>query len=138
MSRTTDELVESIIEVDDSIVLTPFIEAANALVTYCCVDTDDYTYTDDILILIETWLAAHFYTVRDPRVFQEGFDSIQATYQVKTDLGLATSHFGQTAMILDPTGALAQHCGKARGAFKNEKSNIKTNVSVTWVGTVDD
>ena len=73
--RITNDEVEAIIEVDTNISLTPFIAAANSLVTQCCTNLNT-DYEDDQLVLIEMWLAAHFYTVRDMRVEQERAGSI--------------------------------------------------------------
>ncbi len=106
MARTTIDLVEGIIEVDSSIILTPFIDAANMLVTRCCTNlTEDYTAAE--LVIIETWLAAHQYTVRDMRAERERAGTVEEKFQSKVDVGLSTSHYGQQAMILDYHGGLA-------------------------------
>lgn len=127
MARTTDELVQAIIEVDAAIALTPFIAAANTLVTRCCTNLDE-DYTADDLQQIETWLAAHFYTVRDGRAFREKAGSVSEELQSKVDLGFSTSHYGQTAMTLDYQGGLAA----LNETTKNGSSNT---VGVTWLGT---
>ena len=127
MARTTNDLVEGIIEVDSAIILTPFIAAANSIVTQCCTDLDE-NYTDDHLIQIETWLAAHFYTVRDMRASEERAGPVSARYQSKVDLGFSTSHYGQMAMTLDWFGGLS-------GLNEQIKSGIKGSVNVTWLGT---
>jgi hypothetical protein len=127
MARTTSALVAGIIEVDEDINLTPFIEAANILVTQCCTDlTDDYT-TDE-LEKIETWLAAHFYTVRDMRAVSEKAGSVSERFQSKVDLGLSTSHYGQMAMTLDYQGGLAS-------LNKEVINGVSKNVGVTYIGT---
>lgn len=120
MPRTTSNLVAGIIEVDGNISLVPFIAAASVLVD----DIAEASGHDaERLTLIETWLAAHFYTVRDPRTVQEKAGPVSATYQSAVALGLFTSHYGQTAMALDTSGLLqAQSQGKKRA-------------SVAWVGT---
>ena len=106
MARTTDALVEGIIEVESAIILTPFITAANALVTQCYTDlAEDYEAAQ--LVIIETWLAAHFYTVRDMRAMEERAGTVSQRLQSKVDLGFATSHYGQMAMTLDWKGGLA-------------------------------
>jgi len=120
--RTTSVLVGGIIEVDPSIDLTPFITIANALVTEVC---DDSSYTEERLELIERWLAAHFYTNRDPRSVSERAGSVAVTYQSAVTFNLATSHYGQTAMLLDTSGGLALL----------NKASAKRTVSVTWLGT---
>ena len=105
--RTTSAAVQGIIEVDAAISLTPFIEAANALVTQCCTDLDT-DYTDTTLELIERWLSAHVYTVRDMRAEAEKAGTVSEKKQSKVDLGFNTSHYGQMAMRLDWQGGLAK------------------------------
>jgi len=127
MARTTSALVAGIIEVDVSITLTPFIEVANELVTEHCTSG---SLTAVRLAQIEKWLAAHFYTVRDMRAETEKAGSVSQKLQSKVDLGLATSHYGQHAMILDSTGGLA-------ALNENTKKGKRAGVSVTWLGTAD-
>jgi hypothetical protein len=129
--RTTSALVEGIIEVDSNISLTPFITAANTLVTKCCTDlTTDYTATE--LQQIETYLAAHFYTLRDPRAEREKAGSVEAKYQSKVALGFSTSHYGQTAMSLDYYGGLSNLNRKII------KGTAGRSFGVTWIGTESD
>jgi len=131
MARTTDDLVEGIIEVDSDISLTPFIAAANSIVTQCCTDLDT-DYTDEDLQQIETWLAAHFYTVREGRVTEERVGPVSERKQSKVDLGFNTSHYGQMAMRLDFYGGLSALNNKIlKGSYKTP--------SVSWLGkTVDE
>ena len=124
MARTTSEEVALIIEVDGSISLTPFIEAANALVTEKC-STDDYDATR--LELIERWLSAHFYAIRDARPTNERAGSVGASYQSKVDLGFDVTHYGQMAMRLDTAGGLAALNAEAK------KGGSRT-ATVTWAG----
>lgn len=121
MPRTTSELVGGIIDVDASIDLTPFIETANELVTEVCGDAG---YDDVRLEKIERFLAAHFYTLRDPRPVLEKAGPVGATYQSKVDLFLSTSHYGQTAMVLDTAGGL-----KALNTQKTQRT-----LSIHWLG----
>lgn len=120
MARTTEAAVKEIIEVDESISLTPFVAAAASLVDEIAVDSG---HTEDRLTLIETWLAAHLYTIRDPRPVSEAAGPVNTTYQSRVDLGLATSHYGQMAMALDTSGLL-----------KSLSSAAKRTVSVVWLG----
>lgn len=120
MSRTTSSAVGMIIEVDANVSLTPFIEAASALVDDVCLKSG---YTDNRLELIERWLAAHFYTARDPRAESEKVSVIAVKYQSKVDLGLNSSHYGQMAMRLDTKGNLALLESKSKsgaGAIKRD------------------
>jgi hypothetical protein len=125
MARTTSEAVALIIEVDENISLTSFIEAANALVTEVCSAVTSYDTTR--LELIERWLSAHFYAIRDSRPTNERAGSVGASYQSKVDLGFDVTHYGQMAMRLDTAGGLAQ---------LNAESKLggARTASVTWVG----
>ncbi len=129
--RTTAALVEGIIEVDiDSAAdLDPFIAAANILVTQCCTNLT-VDYTADILEKIETWLAAHFYTVSDMRAISEKAGSVSEKFQSKVDLGFSTSHYGQMAMRLDFYGGLAKLDAKIK------KGTITPSLS--WLGKEED
>jgi len=126
MARTSSLLVSGIIEVDSAISLDPFILPANELVTECC---GDVGYSDERLEIIERYLAAHFYTLRDPRALNEKAGSVAATYQSKVDLNLATSHYGQHAMILDTKGGLAR-----LNATTTNPPRRRTG-TVSWLGT---
>ena len=128
MARTTSAAVEAIIEVDVTISLTPFIEAANNIVSAVC-DTADTSYDATDLEIIERWLSAHIYTNRDPRAFEEsvGRGAASEKTQSKVDLGFDTSHYGQTAMRLDREGGLAALNAQA-------KKGTGATGSVTWLG----
>ena len=128
--RTTSDLVNGVIDVDSAISLTPFIAAANALVTQCCTElTTDYEAAQ--LILIETWLSAHFYTIRDMRAVSEKAGPVSVEYQSKVDLGFSTSHYGQMAMTLDYQGGLA-------ALNEQIKNGLSKTPTATWLGTEDD
>jgi hypothetical protein len=104
--RTTADAVKGIIETDDDTFpnLAPFIEAANQLVTDCCLSSG---YSAAKLERIERWLAAHFYAIEDPRITQEITGPIQASFGTKLDLGFDVTTYGQQAMRLDTDGNLA-------------------------------
>ena len=123
--KTTITAVGLIIEIDSAIDLTSFIETANALVTECCSEDD---YDDTRLELIERWVSAHLYTIRDARAESEKAGSVSEKKQSKVDLGFDTSHYGQTAMRLDTAGGLA--------ALNTQmKKQGKRPVGITWLGT---
>lgn len=125
MARTTAELVGGIIEVDPTISLDPFIDTANQLVTEVCVGAG---YADGRLEMIERWLAAHFYAMRDPRATQEVARGVGQSLQSAVSYGFKASHFGQQALRLDTAGGLAA-LDKA-----TERGGIRT-VSGTYLGT---
>jgi len=118
--RTTALAVGGIIEVDVAISLDPFIETASALVDDIAVESG---HGATRLELIERWLAAHFYAIRDPRTTQEKAGTVGASYESKVDLGLNLTRYGQQAMALDSSGLLE---GFSKG---------KRRVGVTWLGT---
>lgn len=128
--RTSDSLVQGIIDVDSGTDLTPFISAANSIVTQCCTDlVTDYTAAN--LIEIETWLAAHFYAIKESKAKSEKAGSVSVTYQSKVDLGFSLTHYGQMAMALDWYGGLAVLNGQI-------KNGGVSGVGVTWLGTEDE
>lgn len=103
--RTNADKVAELVEVDDDIDLTPFMTAANALVTELCLESG---YTDARLAIIEAWLAAHFYTVRDNRVTSERAGPVASTYSINTAFFFKNSMQGQQALLMDTAGNLAK------------------------------
>jgi hypothetical protein len=140
--RTTDEAVRGIVEVDDAALdptlgLAPFIKFASRLVDRHCdatintalEATHDPPYTTEELEEIERNLAAHFYaSSRDPRVISETISALQTTYQMKTDLGLALTHFGQHAMMLDHFGGLAEWSAEIAGTGGSQPKGFVAGV----------
>lgn len=134
MARTTKAQIEMIIELDSDIIpndaaMVPFIDMASELVTEVCTGDNAPTipYTSERLELIERSLAAHFYTLRDPRFTQEKAGSVGVSYQSKVDLGFDTSHYGQSAMRMDTNGGLAK--------VNEDTKKGKPRVGMTWLGT---
>lgn len=133
MPRTTMAQIAGIIELDSEIVpdeaaMLPFIEIANELVTECCTGSKGPTvaYSDTRLELIERWLAAHFYTQRDPRYTNESA-GVSVGYQSTVALGFDNSHYGQQAMRLDTNRGLAV-------VNENTKKGLR-RPSAFWLGT---
>jgi len=124
MVRITDADVKALIDVDASISLTPFINAANELVTELCTDSD---YTDTRLEMIEAWLAAHLYLMRDQAVASEKAGSVSATYQYKIGLFLQQTKQGQQALLLDTAGNLA-------ALSKRMEDGEAASISIDWLG----
>jgi hypothetical protein len=62
--------------------------------------------SDDTLTQIELWLAAHFVSVRDPRVAQETVDDTTIRYELPKAGSLTESTYGQVAVALDTTLSL--------------------------------
>lgn len=126
--RTTEENVSGIVEIESGISLTPFIDVANTMVN----NTIDTTELDsDTLEKIERYLAAWLYCIRDRRRTQEKVDVLTQNFQHAEDLGLNCNEYGQTAMMLDTTGALAQ--------LNQQMLNPKRrSIGLTWLGTDND
>lgn len=132
MARTTEALVKGIIKVKTTIDLAPYIDAATELVTEVCslatkADGSLY-YADARLLLIETWLAAHFYAIFDPRLssVSVGQGAVSQSFMNKVDLGLNQTTYGQQVKLLDTYGGLA--------ALDAKMKKGKTPVSVHWLG----
>ena len=106
MAYTDAASIGELITVDSGDDLTPFIAAANALVEKWVVTEGGITDAT-LLAIVETWLGAHFYSVYKPRRSSEKADVVGAAYQYKVGFNLATSMYGQQAMVLDPSGQLA-------------------------------
>lgn len=146
MARTTSDKVKELVETDDavSVDLVVFIETANALVTeHCAVATDEEgaLLMDEVrLELVERWLAAHFYAIRDnfARTTNEKAGSVAAGYYSKVDLGLNVTHWGQQAMMLDTSGALAgisALTAKAANGQTPAAIGRRKRVGVKWGGS---
>ena len=103
--RTTELDVSKIIELDATIDLDPFIEVASALVDEVCVPNVSYTATR--LELVERWLSAFFYAIRDPRSNSESAGGVSASYQKTSAIGFDTNEWGQMAMRLATGGELS-------------------------------
>ena len=112
-------------EVDDSISLTPFIVAAEELVTECCVDSD---YTATRLAMVEAWLAAHFYLIRDQAMASERAGDMGVNYQYQIGLNLQQTKQGQMAMTLDTAGNLA-------ALSKRIEEGKSFSIHIGWLGT---
>ncbi len=104
--RTTEVAVAAIVEVDDTISLLPFIEVASRIVTKVCTSDD---LEDEDLELIERWLSAHFYKLRDQAIASEGVGKLSQSFQYKIETHLASTMYGQAAMDADTSGALAAY-----------------------------
>lgn len=114
MPRTTPTKVRGIVtdlREDSTIDLTAAIETANVFVTSICipfVKPDGTSLSAIELEMVERWLAAHFWSVDNPKLLMEIIGRSQDTIQGKVDLGLRLTHYGQQALILSQ-GALAPY-----------------------------
>lgn len=124
-ARTDADAMQEIAEIDlvSTPSLTPFISAAHSLVE-SVIDSDD----DDMLTIVETWLAVHFYHVKDMRPASESAGAVSQSFQYQLGLGLDVTMYGQQAKLLDATGSLARW-------DQQIKKGRRRRTGVTWVGT---
>ena len=124
-ARATADLVEAIIEWDAASTpsLVPFIMAGHSVVE-SVITSDD----EDMLTTVETWLAAHFYAVKDMRAASESAGPVSTSYQHQLGLGLDCTMYGQQAKLLDSTGQLAAW-------DKRLQRGQRKRTGITWLGT---
>jgi hypothetical protein len=127
--RTSETLLGEIFDLDEDIDTSAAITDGNLLVDQVCLDSD---YSEELLTRIETYLAAHFLAIRDPRTSFETIGEIQDRFEGKTDMGLRFTRYGQQAILLDTAGNLA----KLDNTQKTVKGRLSGNAkSITWLGT---
>lgn len=125
MARTTTSRVCGVMDTtltEDEV--APFVETANLMVTAYLASTDQ---TADALREVETYLAAHFVSLRDRLVKSEAAGGVRFDYQGETGMGLDSSHYGQTAKLLDSSGVLKEIDGKTRITWKHRAGSERTN-----------
>jgi len=101
-----------------------FIAAAHTTV---CEHLDGWGISASVLSLIEKYLAAHYAAMTYPSVQREVLGPMSTTFALKTETGFAASRYGQTAMSLDPTGALkklSDGLGRKDAKFSSVGSGI--------------
>ena len=103
MPYTNSELVKDVIDADDALWSSVFISTASALVDGIPASAG---LSDELLTAIETYLAAHFYALKDPQYQSKKTDRASATFQGKTGMGLDGTWWGQQAQLLDTSGTL--------------------------------
>jgi len=73
----------------------------------------------ELLRQIETLLAQHFLATQAPRAESQSGASRSLSYQGETGEGLMSTHYGQDAIGLDPTGTLSEIDGDSRDLIIN-------------------
>lgn len=110
--------VRTLLKCAATVDLTTFIAIANTLV-------DDLLGSSSLSVnalkWIETYLAAHFYTLTEERgaLASDSFGDATERYHNIYKAGLNATRFGQQAIVYDSTGTLARETAKA------EKSQIQ-------------
>lgn len=136
MARTTADKVRGVLMRDYDTVdlpsLTPFVETANSLTDEVAAVAAgrNVSLGSARLELIERWLAAHFYSQSDRPYAENMTRSAQAKYQGQTGMHLESSFYGQTAMVLDTSGALRSlnsPAGRAYAAWLGKAPSEQTD-----------
>lgn len=82
---------------------TVFIKSGHIVV---CEYLDGYGIPTDTITLIEKYLAAHFANLAYPSKTRRSIGPLSESFLLKAFDGLNSTRYGQTAVSLDPTGAL--------------------------------
>ena len=124
MARTTPGLVTAILEPGGNYRcgadLTFAILPANRIITKVaeCAAGKGISIDAELLQLMESWMAAHFYTRSDPTY------KSRSTLRASGEFNADGSEFLTTAIALDPSGCLAE--------IMNTTNSMVA--SVTWTG----
>ena len=130
-TRTSAVSVCAVLETDlEEAEVNPFINTANILVTEYLAGEGP---SDALLQEIETYLAAHFVTLRDRRTATEGAGGVSFSYQGNFGMGLDSSQYGQTAQVLDSTGILSTLSDEGRVSFIAKAGSEATNASASVI-----
>lgn len=129
--RTSEALVKGVIETDADIRLAPFIRTANALTNWLATAdaADEALLGADLLLEIETYLAAHFYEhSRDPNYQSKSTGGASGSFTGQTAMVLMATRPGQIACLMDVSGKLAQRSKEAQEGLRNRAQAF-------WAGT---
>lgn len=115
--RTEECKVREIIDTDPDLDILPFITYANTMTDKIATRATDMaiTVTAAELLLIETYIAAHFYALKDPQYIEKQTGKARAVFQGQTGMALNSTFWGQMALAMDPTGVLGGN--QAYGAW---------------------
>ena len=122
MARTTALRVSEIVETIPTISLLPFIAAANTMVNWLATKDTLQELDSTTLEEIERWLAAHFYSCRDQAYQAKSIGRTMGHFQGQTTMVLASTMWGQQAMLLDVTGRLGQRSKDAETGLRRVAS----------------
>ena len=127
MSRASEDDLRALVSSDPSLSVSIFIDTASSLIdkVESCDTANELSAKD--LRLIETWLAAHFYAIRDQQYQAKTTEGASATFQGQTGMYLDSTQWGQQAITLDITQCLAKINAEA-------KEGGKRTASLEWLG----
>jgi hypothetical protein len=110
----TEEEVRAVYPCPPTKDLNPYIETAHLIV---CENLNDGSNSDARLKQIELYLSAHFACVSDGGQIQSHkVGDATDTYAVSKDSGLGSTQYGQVAIGIDNSGALAELVNPAKKA----------------------
>lgn len=122
--RIVEADLRSILKCGATVGLAVFMDTANVLV-------DDLLGSSSLsagaLKLIETYLAAHLYTLTEERgsLASETFGDSTERYHNVYKAGFNSTRFGQQAIVIDTTGTLARESAKAdKAAIKSAEFRV--------------
>jgi len=111
------ELIET--KLDEDVILASMIDTAN---TYIDAHLDAAGHSNAILLKIELYLSAHFVAITEERgslKFSKLGESSEAYNTTELGAGLNSTRFGQTALLLDTSGILANiSASKLKAEFR--------------------
>lgn len=128
--RTNDAQVRAVIETEEDHDLYPFILNANVLIerVKTKATANGTALTENELTVLETYVAAHLYFLRYPKVAELNQGKIKAKFQVgQLGKGLEASYWGQYALSLDHSGTLAAVTGSSNAGVQH--------VEGSWLGS---
>ena len=111
MARTNPDAVKEIIPTSlTTSQISAYIDISNTIVT----NNVTCGLGADVLEEIERWLAAHLISITQERqAKKEKVGEAEITYQGEYGVGLKSTTYGQTALMLDTCGGLANLGKKA-------------------------
>jgi len=120
VARVTGVELKEIVDTDkaDSLLESQFINTAHIFVEANLVDSG---LSEDVLKVIELYLAAHFLIMTEERgglIVEHFGDATNRYADVFKDGGLYMTRFGQQAITFDTTGTLAKLKPKQRAEFR--------------------
>ena len=120
--RTNEVEVRAVIDSDLSIDVSFYMNSASIVVDRIVRKATrlGITIPDDELKLIETYLSAHFYALKELQYSEKATGRARGVYQGQTGMGFNSTLWGQMAVELDPTGEL---------------DGGDTEATLSWLGT---
>ncbi len=127
MPRTSTDKVRAVLGLpaSDDADYSVYIATANSVITGTCVGIG---YPDEHLVIMETWLAAHFVALQKADLIEERIGEASEKYQYyKLDLGFNATKYGQQVLAMDYLRKLPGNEGIRR-----------PKATLTWIGSYCD